>query len=143
MLYPFDRHIEEATRFLKSIAIRLGTPGDHEHAIRVLKSVFRVLRRRIVPDESLQLISRLPLIIKGIYVDGWNICEPLSEANSIDEFLFEIRSNSQKLTYLDFANDELAKKKIIRVFNALKQFVFDGELNDILHNLSREAREIV
>src|SRR5436190_2627020 len=143
MLYPFDKYYHEASRFVKSLAIRLGTPGDPEHAIRVLRCVFGVLRRRIVPDESLQVVSKLPLILKGIYVDGWNIYEPLSEANTLDEFLFEIRSSSQRNAYLDFANDELAKKKIVTVVNALNQFVYDGELNDILHNLSREASEMV
>jgi uncharacterized protein (DUF2267 family) len=143
MLYPFDKHDEEATRFVRNIAIRLGTPGDLEHAVRVLKRVFGVLRRRIVPDESLQLISELPLIIKGLYVDGWNIYEPLSEVGTLDEFLIEVRGRSQGRAYFDFANDELAKKKIIKVLNILKQFVHGGELNDILHNLSSEAKQIV
>lgn len=143
MLYSFDKHCDEATRFIKNVAARIGTPADSEHAVRVLRTVFGVLRRRIVPDESLQLISRLPLIIKGVYVDGWNICEPLSEARTLDEFLFEIRSDSQGRAHLDFSNVELAKKKIIAVFNVLKRFVYGGELADILRSVSREASEIV
>jgi uncharacterized protein (DUF2267 family) len=143
MVYPFDKHYGEATRFVKSVAKRLGTPRDFEHAVRVLRSVFGVLRRRIVPDESLQLISKLPLVIKGIYVDGWNICEPLSEARTLDDFLFEIKSHSQERAHLDFSNVELAKKKIIAVFHILKQFVWEGELNDILRNASKEANAII
>ena len=143
MRYSLDKHCDEATRFVKNVASRIGTPRDSEHAVRVLRSVFGVLRRRIVPDESLQLISKLPLIVKGIYVDGWNIYEPLSEAHTLDEFLFEIRSNSQGRAHLDFSNVELAKKKIIAVFKVLKQFVYEGELNDILRSVSREASEIV
>ena len=142
MLYPFDKQYDEAARFVKSVAKRLGTPGDLEHAVRVLRSVFGVLRRRIVPDESLQLISKLPLFLKGIYVDGWSIYEPLSEARTLDEFLFEVRNNSQGRTYLDFSNVELAKKKIIAVFNMLKQFVYDGELADILRGLSTEMSDM-
>ena len=140
MLKPFDKYYDEATRFVKNLAIRLGTPGDPEHAVRVLRSIFGVLRRRIVPDESLQLVSKLPLLLKGIYVDGWSICEPLSEADTLDEFLFEIRSSSKGRAHLDFANGELAKNKIVTVFDALKQFLHEGELNDLVLNLSREAR---
>jgi uncharacterized protein (DUF2267 family) len=142
MLYPFVKHYDEATGFIKSVAKRLGTPGDLDHAVRVMRSVFGVLRRRIVPDESLQLVSQLPLLVKGIYVDGWNICEPLSEARTLDEFLFEVRDNSKGRSHLDFSNVELAKKKIIAVFNVLKQFVCDGELADMLGNLTRDASEI-
>jgi len=141
MLYSFDKQYDEATHFVKSVAKRLGTPGDLEHAVRVLKSVFGVLRRRIIPDESLQLISKLPLLVKGIYVDGWNIYEPLSEANTLDEFLIEIKSHSPGRAHLDFSNVELAKKKIIAVFAMLKQFVYGGELADILQDVSREANE--
>ena len=32
MLYPFVKHYDEATGFVKSVAKRLGTPGDLEHA---------------------------------------------------------------------------------------------------------------
>jgi uncharacterized protein (DUF2267 family) len=79
-------------------------------------------------------------MLKGIYVDGWSICEPLSEADTLDEFLFEIRNSSKGRAHLDFANGELAKNKIVAVFNALKQFLHEGELNDLVLNLSREAR---
>lgn len=139
MINIFDKHCQEANRFVKSLAVRLGTPGDPEHTLRVLKCVLAVLRRRIVPDESLQLISRLPLIVKGVYVDGWNIYEPLSESNTLDEFLYEIRNNAEGQTYRDFSNDELARKKIAAVLNVLKPYVAEGELYDILHGLSREV----
>lgn len=143
MVNPFEKHSQEANRFVKTLAIRLHTPGDPEHALRVLRAVFGILRRRIVPDESLQLVSQLPLILKGVYVDGWNIMEPLSEANTLDDFVFEIRSDSQGKTYLDFANDELARKKIVTAFNALKQFNVEGELHDILYQVTGELTGIV
>lgn len=143
MLSALDKHCHEANRFIKSLAIQLETPDDLEHAIRVLKSVFRALRRRIIPDESLHLISQLPVILKGIYVDGWAINEPLSEADTLDEFLFEIRNNVERRTYGDFANDELGRKKIIAVFNVLKEFDSEGELAYIRDDLPREIAEMV
>src|SRR6266540_972683 len=87
----FDKDCREANRFIRNLALQLGTPNDTDHAMRVLQSVFKELRRRIIPDESLHLISQLPLILKGMYVDGWNVNEPLSEAKTFNEFLDEIR----------------------------------------------------
>ncbi|HEV8286179.1 MAG TPA: DUF2267 domain-containing protein [Chitinophagaceae bacterium] len=143
MVNVFDNHCQEANRFIKDLALQLGSPDDTDHAIRILRCVFKALRRRIIPDESLHIISQLPLILKGLYVDGWDINEPLSEAKTFDEFLFDIRNNTETSASVDFANDELARKKITTVFSALKEFVSEGELNHIRDELPKEIAEIV
>jgi uncharacterized protein (DUF2267 family) len=143
MVNAFDKHCQEANRFIKDLALQLGTPDDTDHAIRILRCVFKALRRRIIPDESLHIISQLPLILKGLYVDGWDINEPLSEAKTFDEFLFDIRNNTETNAGIDFANDELARKKITIVFSALKEFVSEGELDHIRDELPKEIAEIV
>jgi len=143
MANVFDNHCQEANRFIKDLALQLGTPDDTDHAIRILRCVFKALRRRIIPDESLHIISQLPLILKGLYVDGWDINEPLSEAKTFDEFLFDIRNNTEASSGVDFANDELARKKITTVFSALKEFVSEGELDHIRDELPKEIAEIV
>src|SRR5258706_9857714 len=129
MTDAFNNHCREANRFIEDLAFQLGTPNDADHAMRVLQSVFAELRRRIIPDESLHLISQLPLILKGMYVDGWNINEPLSEAKTFNEFLDEIRDSDDRNAGSDFANDDLARRKIMIVFKALKKYIPDNELD--------------
>ena len=143
MANVFEKHGQEATRFMKNLALQIGTPDDIDHAIRVLKSVFTALRRKIIPDDSLHIISQLPLVLKGIYVDGWEINEPLLEAQTFDEFLYEIRNNTERRANIDFANEELAKKKITAVFNGLKEYISDGEMEHIRDELPKEVAEMV
>jgi len=143
MANVFEKHGQEATRFMKKLALQIGTPDDIDHAIRVLKSVFTALRRKIIPDDSLHIISQLPLVLKGIYVDGWEINEPLLEAQTFDEFLYEIRNNTERRANIDFANEELAKKKITAVFNGLKEYISDGEMEHIRDELPKEVAEMV
>ena len=142
MVNLFDKQCQEANHFIKDLAMQLGTPEDIDHAVRVLRYVFRALRRRLVPDESLHIVSQLPLILKGIYVDGWNIYEPLSEAKTFDEFLYDIRNNERKAD-VDFTNYDLAKKKISAVFNALKKIISGGELDHFRDELPKELAEMV
>ena len=71
MINTFEKHLQEASRFIKNLAMQLGTPDDTDHAVRVLRSVFRALRRRIIPDESLHIVSQLPLVLKGMYVNHY------------------------------------------------------------------------
>ena len=139
----FDKHYQEASRFIRKLAMRIGTPGDTDHAIRVLKSVFITLRRKLIPDDSLNIVSQLPLVVKGIYVDGWNINEPLLEAQTYDEFLYELRHNTVRRADIDFGNDDLAKKKITAVFTSLKEYIPAGELNHIREELPKEVAELV
>jgi uncharacterized protein (DUF2267 family) len=139
----FNKHCREANRFIKDLSFQLGTPHDADHAIRVLQSVFAELRRRIIPGESLHLISQLPLILKGMYVDGWNINEPLSEAKTFNEFLDEIRYSDEQNVSSDFANDDLARKKIMIVFKALKKYIPDDELDQLRDELPKDVAEMV
>ncbi|TMI87359.1 MAG: DUF2267 domain-containing protein [Bacteroidetes bacterium] len=143
MINAFEKHCQEANRFIKNLAMQLGTPDDTDHAVRVLRCVFIALRRTLIPDESLHIISQLPLVLKGIYVDGWDINEPLCEAQTFDEFLFDIRNNTETSAGSDFANDELARKKITVIFNALKEFVSEGELDHVRDDLPKEIAELV
>ena len=143
MLNAFDNHCQEATRFIKNIAVQLGTPDDTEHAVRVLKCIFRALRRKLIPDESLHIVSQLPLLLKGMYVDGWDIYEPISEAKTFDEFLNDIRDNTEGREGEDFDDDEQARKKIAAVFNVLKEFISDSELDYIHDELPKEVVEMV
>jgi uncharacterized protein (DUF2267 family) len=96
-----------------------------------------------VADESMHVISQLPLILKGIYVDGWDPNQPLSQAQTIDEFLYDIRNNTQRAAGADFADDETAKKKIRAVFTALKEFIDEGELDHLRDELPKEIAEMV
>ena len=139
----FDKHYQEASHFIRKLAMRIGTPGDTEHALRVLKSVFIALRRKLIPDDSLQIVSQLPLVVKGIYVDGWSINEPLMEARTYNEFLYELRHNTGRKANIDFANDDLAKKKITAVFTSLKEYIPEGDINHIREELPKEVAEMV
>jgi uncharacterized protein (DUF2267 family) len=139
----FNKDYREAEYFIKDLALQLGTPNDPFHAVRVLKALFTELRRRIIPDESLHLISQLPLILKGLYVDGWAINEPLSEARNFNEFLNELRTNSERKASADFANDELARKKIRITLQAIKKFIPDDEVGQLRDELPKEVAEMV
>ena len=143
MATTIDKHCQEANQFIKELASQLGTPGDTEHALRVLRCVFKALRRRIVPEESMHIISQLPLIFKGMYVDGWNIHDELSDAQTFNDFLDEIRNNTESRADVDFADDELAKKKITTVFKALKVYISEGELDHIRAELPNEIAGMI
>lgn len=139
----FYNQCREANRFIKDLSLLLGKPDDPDHALRVLRSVLHALRKKITVFESLHIVSQLPLVLKGVYVDGWELDEPLSEAETIDEFLYLVRNFTERSAEVDFGDDEEAKEKIRIVFIALREYVSEAALDHIRDELPKEIAEMV
>src|SRR5512145_259188 len=65
-----DRSVEKANIWLKELAAELG--DDRTAAYRALRAVLHALRDRLTVDEAAQLAAQLPLLVSGIYYDGWD-----------------------------------------------------------------------
>jgi uncharacterized protein (DUF2267 family) len=137
----FEQYAPEANIFLREIAEQLRSPNDNDHAYRVMKSVFHTLREILSPEESLHLISQLPLAIKGVYVDGWHL-QTKDRIRSMPEFLQCLRSQNQPAAGRDFGNDEIAKHHTKCVFNVLKRHVTAGEIQHVIDQFPMELMEL-
>jgi uncharacterized protein (DUF2267 family) len=137
----FEQYAPEANKFVREIADKLGNSNDTEHAYRVMKSVFQTLREVLSAEESLHLLSQLPLAIKGVYVDGWHF--PVKDRiRSMPEFLACLRSQNQPTASRDFGDDETAKHHTKCVFSVLKTHVTDGEIQHIMNQFPTELMEL-
>jgi len=137
----FEQYAPEANKFVKEIAEELGNPNDTEHAYRVMKSVFQTLREVLSPEESLHVLSQLPLAIKGVYVDGWHL--PVRDRiRSLPEFFECLRKQNQQTASRDFGNDETARHHTKCVFNVLKRHVTEGEIKHIMNQFPTELMEL-
>ena len=67
----FDEYSQKGMGFLKQVAGHLGTPDDIAYADRLTTAVFATPRELITPEESLHMISGLPMYMKAHYVNGW------------------------------------------------------------------------
>lgn len=139
----FESYAPEANLFLKEVATELGTPQDTDHAYRVTRSVFHTLREVLVPEESAHLISQLPIMLKAIYVDGWNFqSRKDNKIRSMDAFLQCVRSKDQTAATRDFGNDDTAKTRVKSVLGVLQRHVSEGETMHILNQLPGELSEL-
>lgn len=137
----FEQHTPAANKFVHELADLLERNHDTDHAYRVLRSVLHALRQVITPEESLHLISQLPLIIKGVYVDGWHLsAKPKIKTTSA--FLSLIREQNPSMTARDFGNDETAKHYVHCVFDLLKHHVTMEEIQHIIDQFPMELSEL-
>jgi Uncharacterized conserved protein (DUF2267) len=65
---------------------RLGTPAVPPAAIEgALRSVLHVLRNRLTPEQAVHLGAQLPLLVRGIFYEGWRIAgKPSDERHPVE-----------------------------------------------------------
>ncbi len=80
-----DHTIQQTNIWLKTLAEELHIEDRHD-AYRALRSVLRVLRDRLTPERAVHLGAQLPLLVRGIYYDGWRIAGKPSDERQAGEF---------------------------------------------------------
>jgi uncharacterized protein (DUF2267 family) len=136
-----SRYNEKTNIILQELAIELGPSCDEGKAWRILQSVLHALRRRLTLEESFDLMSQLPLLLKGVYVDGWNPRDCGIKMRTVDEFIECVRWANKHTASRDLGNDTEAKSAIEAVFRVLKNHVSAGEASDIKGTLPSHLSE--
>jgi uncharacterized protein (DUF2267 family) len=135
----YDNHAVKGNQLLQELATELGDDMDIPRAARVLRSTLHTLRNYLSTAESLHFISQLPLMIKGVYVDGWTLCEK-EKANTWEEFKLDVLHLDGLPADHDFGNIITANQAIAAVFKVLLRYVSGGEMSNILHELPHKLR---
>lgn len=136
----FEQYAHEGNIFLKKTAEELGRGDDRQHAFRVIKAVFQALRDRITVEESMHFISELPMVLKAIYVNGWNITKERNDSSTVDDFLQEIMDQSQT-PGRDFGNN--AQEEVAAVFRVVKDYISPGEYAHVKTQLTPEIAKLL
>lgn len=143
MSLKFQKYVRDAESFIKEVAVELDDPKDLARAERVLRSVLRTLRHRLTPVESLQLIAQLPMLIKAIYVDGWQISNKYRKLRHLEDFIQMVRAEEVQLGFPHYETDEAVEFSIRAVFSVIKSHVSQGEIEDVLAVLPKELRPLL
>jgi uncharacterized protein (DUF2267 family) len=143
MSLKFDKYAQEASNFMNNLALDLGCPGEKSKAAYVLRSVLHDLRDRITISESFDLMAQMPMFLKAIYVDGWKYNDKPEKIKSIEEFIEKVNEH-QKTPYYeeDLYKYVIDEESIGIVLSSLRQFMSDGELEDILAQLPNELKSL-
>ena len=70
-LDTFDKTVQETNLWLKDVMERLNT-YDRHHAYSTMRAVLHALRDRIGPQNAAHLGAQLPMLLRGLFYEGWD-----------------------------------------------------------------------
>lgn len=70
---PFDTTIDKTNHMLRKIEDTFGWPKERRNqSYAALRAVLHALRDRLIVEEAAQLGAQLPMLVRGIYYEGWD-----------------------------------------------------------------------
>ena len=132
----FEKAVQKAREWLKEIGEELGIE-DEQKAYAALRASLQALRDRLTVDEAAQLAAQLPVLIRGIFYEGWDPSKVPVKARHREDFLNMVRAHLGQWDDLD------AESAIRATFTVLKRHVSSGEIEDVLASMPGEVRELL
>ncbi len=143
MPLDFNKHAQKGNQFLNELALELGGQPDKAKAGKILRAVFKTLRNHLTLAENFQLLSQLPLALKGVYVEAWMPTHKIEAGRKKIDFVEEVLANANKDTWPRSEDVETMLKGIRAVFKTLKKYISEGEFNDIEAILPRQLKKLL
>lgn len=133
---PLSKIKQKADEWLSEIAAELSLE-DRAKAFLALRAGLHALRDRLTPDEAIHLGAQLPMLVRGLYYEGWTPHETPIKVRSKEGFL--------RLVERPFHPDDtsLDPESVARaVLNLLSRHVSEGEIADVRHILPRPIEQL-
>jgi uncharacterized protein (DUF2267 family) len=120
----FDKTLQATNSWLKDIMFELNW-SDRHRAYLALKGCFHALRDRLTVEEAVQVGAQLPMLLRGLYYEGWNPAGKPVKMRGKKDFYSRVREY--------FPNEpDLDPETVVRaVFKLLHFRISEGEINNI------------
>jgi uncharacterized protein (DUF2267 family) len=133
-LEVFDKTLQTTNTWLKEIGEEIGP--DRQRCYQALRAVLFSLRDRLDPNEAAHLAAQLPMLVRGIYYEGYRPAGKPDRIRSRDEFLQRIGEHLEQTRPL--GADEAARA----VFKVLDHHLDAGEMAEVKQSLPQDIRTL-
>lgn len=130
-----DHTVQETNVWLKAIADQLHLEDRH-HAYSALRAVLHALRDRLPPEVAVHLGAQLPMLVRGLYYEGWHMAGKPTKDRSVQEFADHVLEGLPP----KFPLDPLTATR--GVFEVLWEKVDPGEFAKLMDHLPDSLRTL-
>jgi uncharacterized protein (DUF2267 family) len=132
----FAKMNQQANIWVKDMMAALGTKDGHK-ALHALRAGLQALRDRLSVDQAAQLSAQLPLIIRGMFFEGWDPSSTPMRIRHRTEFLALVREKYAP-------REDLAAEDIMRsLFRVLDRHIAAGEVGHLMVTLPEDLTAII
>jgi len=134
-LSTFDETVQLSNQWLNEL-MRAVDWDDKYRTYRLLRATLHALRDRLTAHEAVQLGAQLPMLIRGLYYEGWHIRDMPRPERTKSAFLGHIEAA--------FKQDPNADTEglVREVFKLLARRISKGEIDDVKHILPPDVRAL-
>jgi uncharacterized protein (DUF2267 family) len=132
---PFDSTYRTTSAWLRELMHELGW-DDPRRAYAALRAVLHALRDRLTVAEAADLAAQLPMLIRGLFFEGWRPNEVPVKGRRREDFLAHVAAA--------FRDDPGVYPEAVAgaVFQVLRRHVSAGEVGAVKGLLPAEIRSL-
>jgi uncharacterized protein (DUF2267 family) len=131
----FNTTVQETNLWLKAIMDGLHT-DDRHLAYLALRATLHALRDRLGPENAVHLAAQLPMLVRGLYYEGWRMAGTPTKERTRSAFFEHVRGELPQGSAID---PNLAARS---VFAVLSEKLDPGEVDKVIDRLPPELREL-
>ena len=137
-LQNIDSAIQKFNLWMKSLDEKLHWQ-DRKKSYKSLKVTLHAVRDHLTVNQSAHFSAQLPLVMRGLYYEGWVPSRVPVKERQLQQFYDRIRDNFDQAPGGDFIDPE---RICTAVFELLNEHVSPGEINDIRNELPGAIRKL-
>ena len=107
---------------------------NRQQAYNALRAVLHTLRDRLPPEVAIKLGAQMPILVPGIYYEGWHAAATPTRERHVEDFAEHVLSELPR----EFPVDALAVAR--GVFEILWEKLDPGEFEKVLNHLPASLR---
>jgi uncharacterized protein (DUF2267 family) len=132
----FEKYASEGNHFVNLVASHLGC--DRNTAARITRAVLHAVRDRLPPVDAVQFAQGLPMAMKGVFFDQYDISAAPVLIRHPDEFIDYVMEKAGPAARRDFPSPESVEHSVSAVFNVLEQTMDYGQVEQIRKMINDE-----
>lgn len=132
----FGDTLQKTNLLLKEIEADFGWENRRNQSYAALRAVLQTLRDRLTVEEAVQLGAQLPMLVRGMYYEEWEVSQVPKRVDR-EQFIQEIRKK------FPFSMEESIEELISSVLVALRKYISAGEAQDIVSLLPKDIASMM
>jgi uncharacterized protein (DUF2267 family) len=139
MILEFEKYANEGNHFVNEVANQLGC--ERAKAARLTQVVLHALRDRLPVNEAVHVSQGLPMALKGIFIDQYEVGRVPVVLRNKEDFLMFIWNKLSNPKEFE-STDEIADG-FRAVYTVLSKHLSPGQMEKLNNSLHSEILELV